>query len=74
MGGSAKYRYGKKIAAAKASGASNDEIALLEKQMQEAINREKARKNTLDEATLVNSSLISEKSQKILNNLMQKKK
>ena len=44
MGGSASYRYGKKIASARASGASDDEIAELERRRQEAIEREKARR------------------------------
>lgn len=47
MGGSASYRYGKKIANARANGASEQEIAELERKRQEAIAREKlnAKKN-----------------------------
>lgn len=44
MGGSAQYRYSKKIANAKLNGASDEEIAELERKKQEAIAREKARK------------------------------
>ena len=44
MGGSASYRYGKKIANARNSGASEEEIKELERQREEAIVREKARK------------------------------
>lgn len=43
MGGSARYRYGKKIASAREGGASEDEIRNLERQRDEAIAREKAR-------------------------------
>ena len=44
MGGSARYRYGKKIANAMGAGESEERIAELQRQMQEAIAREKARK------------------------------
>ena len=43
MGGSASYRYGKKIANARANGASDEEIAELERQRKAAIEAEKAR-------------------------------
>ena len=44
MGGSAQYRYSKKIANAKLNGASDEEIAEMERKKQEAIAREKARR------------------------------
>ena len=44
MGGSASYRYGKKISAAMAAGASEEEIAELRRKRQEAIAAEKARR------------------------------
>lgn len=44
MGGSARYRYGKKIANAMSAGESEERIAELQRQMQEAIAWEKARK------------------------------
>lgn len=44
MGGSAKYRFSKKIANARLNGATDAEIAELERQREEAIAREKARK------------------------------
>lgn len=42
MGGSASYRYGKKISEARANGATEQEIAELERRRQDAIAREKA--------------------------------
>ena len=62
MGGSASYRYGKKISAAMAAGASNEEIEELKRQRQEAIDREKARK-----AERLASQVIEEKSSNIKN-------
>ena len=44
MGGSARYRYGKKIRAARDAGASDEEIAELERQRERAIESEKFRK------------------------------
>ena len=44
MGGSARYRYGKKIAEAKANGASDDVIRDLERRRDDAIARENERR------------------------------
>ncbi len=44
MGGSARYRFGRRIANAQANGASEDVIRNLERQRDEAIAREQARK------------------------------
>lgn len=60
MGGSARYRYGKKIANARANGESDDVIADLEHQRDDAIAREKAGKA----ARTAESKNISAKDQK----------
>ena len=59
MGGSASYRYGKKIREAMAAGANADEIADLERRRQEAIAREKARKAERMAKALTETEIVS---------------
>lgn len=49
MGGSASYRYGKKIREAQANGASEQEIAELERKRQEALNAERQKRQKAEQ-------------------------
>ena len=54
MGGSASYRLAKKIAGAKLNGASQDELDALERQLQQAKQTEKEKRNIQKQVNAVN--------------------
>lgn len=61
MGGSASYRYGKKIREARANGASEQEIAELERRRQEAMAREKTKSKAIPSGEKFNFQLSGNK-------------